>query len=100
MTTKEKFSFNLNWMLEATEMSQSELARRVGVSQQTANCWIKGTKLPSIETLIKICEVLDVRSDFLLGFSFNNYPKIEIHDIEHHEFQIVDHHGMQLTAKY
>lgn len=43
---RELFSKNLNKYLERREMSQNELARRIGVSSAAVNKWAKGETMP------------------------------------------------------
>lgn len=47
--------------------SQVELAKRLNVSKQTVSNWENENILPSIEMLIKLAEVFNVTTDYLLG---------------------------------
>lgn len=49
------------------DLSQPELARRVGVSQAAIGYYEKGHKVPSVPTLIKIADALNVSLDWLVG---------------------------------
>ena len=51
--------------------SQAEIARACGVSQATYSCWEIGKTEPSIEKMIRLCELLGVSSDYLIGLSDN-----------------------------
>jgi transcriptional regulator with XRE-family HTH domain len=53
----------------AQKISQKDLATEVGVSPSAINQYEKGEKIPSTSTLIRLAEVLDVSSDYLLGAS-------------------------------
>lgn len=44
----------------AKKLSQTELAKRIGVSRQTINMIENGAYNPTIELCIKICKELDV----------------------------------------
>ena len=44
----------------ATDLSQAELAKTVGVSRQTINAIEKGDYNPTIKLCIAICKALDV----------------------------------------
>ena len=48
-------------------LTKSELARRMGVSRQTAYQWLDGTRLPSIQRLPKLCAEVDESADLLMG---------------------------------
>ena len=49
----------------AKDMSQAELAEKVGVSRQTINSIEKGDYNPTINLCIKICKILDKKLDDL-----------------------------------
>ena len=46
-------------------LTQVELAAAAGVSVGTYRGWEKGRALPSSSQILKICEVLKIRSEFL-----------------------------------
>ena len=48
-------------------MSQAELAEKLGVSQQTISKYERGTREPDNETLAKLAEIFDCSIDYLLG---------------------------------
>ena len=48
-------------------MSQVEFARCIGVTKQCVSNWENDNVIPSIEMLIKIADVFNVRTDLLLG---------------------------------
>lgn len=41
-------------------LSQTEIAKRCGVSQQTISHYVKGDKTPSIDTFANFCAALDL----------------------------------------
>lgn len=44
-------------------------AKKLGISQQTADCYINGKRKPSIDFLYRICVVCNCSADWLLGLS-------------------------------
>lgn len=50
-------------------MSQARLGEALSMSQDTISLWETGKSLPDIETLVRICAIFDVTSDYLLGLS-------------------------------
>lgn len=62
-----KFSERLVLSLKNNGMSQSELARKINVTQKAINNYFCGKREPSYDVLIKICKALDESSDYLLG---------------------------------
>ena len=50
------------------DITQEELAQRVGISASFMGHVERGTRVLSVETLVKLCEVLGITPDALLGF--------------------------------
>ncbi len=48
-------------------MSQSELAEKLDIAQQTVSRYEQGLREPDIITLIKLSEIFDCSIDYLLG---------------------------------
>lgn len=48
------------------DMSQAELAEKIGVTRQTISSWEKGTSFPDMEMLEKLAMAFDVRIEELL----------------------------------
>ncbi len=44
-------------------------AKKLGISQQTADCYINGKRKPSIDFLYRVCIVCSCSADWLLGLS-------------------------------
>ena len=51
----------------ARNMSQVELAHRLGVTKQSVSNWENDNIMPSIEMLIRIADFFHVSTDYLLG---------------------------------
>ena len=47
-------------------MSQGELADSLDVSRQTVSKWENDSSIPELEKIIRLCEVFDVSSDYIL----------------------------------
>lgn len=48
-------------------MTQEELANRIGVTPQALSKWERNQSLPDVSLLISLCKVLEIRADCLLG---------------------------------
>ena len=44
-------------------------AKKLGMSQQTVDCYVNGTRKPSLEFIHRVCSTYGVSSDWLLGLS-------------------------------
>lgn len=62
-----KLSERLKISLKENNISQLELAKRIGMSQSIVNNYCTGKREPSLDALILICDALDESADFLLG---------------------------------
>lgn len=60
MITIQEIQKQLSDAIKYSGITQSELGKRIGVSQQTISHYIKGDKMPSLDTFANICEVLDL----------------------------------------
>lgn len=47
--------------------NQKSIAKILNISEGNISNWKKGINLPSIEILYKLCMILNVSSDYLLG---------------------------------
>lgn len=64
---KKTFVKRLTELLENANMSQTELAQRIGTTDATVSRYINGERLPKIESLIQIASVFNVSLDYLFG---------------------------------
>ena len=54
---------------KAKGVSQTELAKELGIMQTTISQYELGKTEPDIDTIKKICKFFNVSSDYLLGIS-------------------------------
>lgn len=64
----------LRQLREAAGLTQIQLALRVGVTQGTLANWERGARLPQLENLVKISNVLGCGIDELLGLRAAQEP--------------------------
>ena len=48
-------------------LTQSDLAKQLGLTRASVNAWEIGAGMPSIPVLVKISETFNVSTDYLLG---------------------------------
>ena len=59
---------NLRAARKAAGLTSTVCAKKVGVSQPAWNMWEMGVRLPKIELLVSICNLLHTTPNVLLGF--------------------------------
>lgn len=67
--TKRLIGSRINSALSLRRMKQKELARVLGVTDNTVSYYVSGAKTPNAEQIIAIANALDVSADYLLGIS-------------------------------
>ena len=60
MITIKQIQDNLIDALKHSNLTQTELAEKIGVKQSQISCYLHGKKLPSLDTFANICAVLDL----------------------------------------
>ena len=67
MVTLELIQKNLATAIKQSGLTQTELGRRLGVSQQTISHYLKGDKLPALDTFANLCAIIDVNPQDILS---------------------------------
>ena len=52
---------------ELNQMTQSVLARKLGVTRSSVNAWEMGISTPSTQYLVELAQLFKVSTDYLLG---------------------------------
>lgn len=66
-----EFADRLESLLEDKQYSQSQLAEKLQISRSTVTGWLRYHKLPDSVLLVRLCEMLEVSADWLLGLPGN-----------------------------
>lgn len=62
-----RFAQNLRELRKSKKMTQTELARLVGVDQRTVSGWETGVSEPSYAVLALLCEIFEETFDGILS---------------------------------
>ena len=54
---------------EKNNMTQSDLARRLGITRSSVNAWEMGISIPSTQYVVELAELFKVSTDYILGLS-------------------------------
>lgn len=52
---------------EENNMTQAELARRLGITRSSVNAWELGISVPSTQYVVELAGIFRVSTDYLLG---------------------------------
>lgn len=66
LSLAQKISHNIQYEIENSGKSKTEIARAIGVSCPTVTQYCTGRIQPSLETLSKLCTYLDISADDIL----------------------------------
>lgn len=69
MDSKKIIAHRINDILAIKGVKQKDLAKQLGVTDNTISYYCSGARTPSVSQIIQISKILDVSSDFLLGIS-------------------------------
>lgn len=62
----EKFSYRLTVLLDENNMSQTQLAKKIGTSNVTICRYLTSDRIPRLDVITKIASVFNVSLDYLL----------------------------------
>lgn len=66
MITLTQIQLKLTEAIKHCGMTQTALAKKLGVSQQTISHYVKGDKMPALDTLANLCVILDLDANDIL----------------------------------
>ena len=72
---------------EKLNMTQTALARRLGLSRSAVNAWEMGVSIPSVPYLLQLSELFRVSVDYLLGR--RQREMVDISDLSCEEKQVI-----------
>lgn len=64
------FSKNLNDAMIDAHYTQMSFSRETGIPQSSLSRYLQGTRVPSIEDVITICDVLEISVDEMINYGF------------------------------
>ncbi len=52
--------------IKQSGLTQSELAKKLGIKQQQISCYVLGKKMPALDTFANLCKVLELDPAYIL----------------------------------
>ena len=72
MITIDQIRKNVKSAIKSSGLTQTELAKKINISQPTVAHYIKGDKLPALDTFANLCVILDLDANEILGINTPN----------------------------
>lgn len=69
MITLEVIRERLVEAIKNSGMSQTELAKKLNVTQPTVSMYLSGKVMPALDTFANICKALDADPSYILGLT-------------------------------
>lgn len=66
MVTLTQIRDNITEAIRNSGLTQTELARRLGIGQQTISEYLHGKSMPALDTFANLCAVLDLDANEML----------------------------------
>ena len=57
----------IKYLRESKGMTQSELAKQLGITRSSVNAWEMGISIPSTQYVVELAYIFKVSTDYLLG---------------------------------
>lgn len=68
-------------------LTQEELARKMSITRSSVNAWEMGISMPSPENLVRLSDIFNVSTDYILGV--DNRETVSIDNLSDEEKKIV-----------
>ena len=65
----EKFSYRLTVLLDENNMTQTQLAKKIGTTNVTICRYLTCERIPRLDVVTRIASFFNISIDYLLGFS-------------------------------
>lgn len=69
---------NINRLMTSENISNVQLGTELGISDETIRSWRKGTKVPTVDKLLKLAEYFNVSLDSLIGKPIDTEQTVEL----------------------
>lgn len=82
---------------EQQNMTQTQLAKQLGITRSSVNAWEMGISVPSTQYIVELANIFKVSTDFLLGVSHT--ASISVAGLTDQDIQLVRSIVLHLREK-
>lgn len=72
---------------EQKNMTQTVLAKKLGITRSSVNAWEMGISVPSTQYIVELANIFDVSTDYLLGV--NNTVSLSVEGLTDEDIELV-----------
>lgn len=77
----------IRYLRDKAGMTQTDLAKRLGISRSAVNSWEMSLSSPSISNIMEMMQIFNVNADYLL--SYTNRMMVDISELDSEEQEVV-----------
>lgn len=77
----------IRFLRESTDLTQTELAKKLGITRSSVNAWEMGISVPSTQYIVELALIFKVSTDYLLGVEESSTIKTD--GLDEADIQIV-----------
>lgn len=81
-------SKRIKFLRQEHNMTQAQLARKLGITRASINAWEMGLSVPSTQYIIELSKLFKVSTDYILGL--NNNISIDISDLSDEDVELIE----------
>ena len=80
-------SDKIKMLRENKNLTQSDLAKQLGITRSSVNAWEMGISVPSTQYIVELAQIFDISTDYLLNV--NNTSTIGIKGLNDKQIEII-----------
>ena len=82
---------------EQNDLTQSDLAKRLGITRSSVNAWELGISVPSTQYIVELAQIFKVSTDYLL--CVDNTATVSVEGLSEKDVQLVNSIILHLREK-
>lgn len=67
---REIFSSRVRKRMDILDINQNELADKIGVTPAAISRYLRGSRTPKVDVIVKMSRALDCSTDYLINFGY------------------------------